>query len=107
VQADTELLQVIRAARTTGGFTGCLHGRQEQADEHADDRDHHQELDEREAPSLGQRGRSHGYTFVMPNRAGNEKMNKSTEKVGSDSTGKEKEKFESPRQSVANFLVCP
>ena len=34
-------------------------------------------------------------------------MNKSTEKVSSDSTGEEKEKFESPRQSVANFLVYP
>jgi hypothetical protein len=78
--AEAHLFEVVRAIRPTGCFAGCLHGRQQEADEHADDGDHHQEFDERKAPSLGKRGRSHEYTFLMPKRAGNEKMNKSSEK---------------------------
>jgi len=41
---------VVLARRPPGRFTGDLHGRQEQAHEHADDRDHDQELHERKAP---------------------------------------------------------
>jgi hypothetical protein len=34
-------------------------------------------------------------------------MNKSTEKVGPDNTGEKRNRFTSPRQSVANFLASP
>jgi hypothetical protein len=45
---EAELPHVARARGSTGGFAGTLHGRQEQSDEHCDDRDHDQQLDERE-----------------------------------------------------------
>jgi len=44
---EAELPHVARAGGSTGGFAGTLHGRQEQSNEHRDDRDHDQELDER------------------------------------------------------------
>ena len=42
LQAQANLLQVIRALRATCCFTGCLHGRQQQCHQNADDRDYHQ-----------------------------------------------------------------
>ena len=42
------LLQVGLASGPPGGLAGRLHRRQEQPDEHRDDRDHHEQLDERE-----------------------------------------------------------
>jgi hypothetical protein len=47
VQSKPKLLEVVRATATTGRLPGCLNGRQEQADERADDGDHHEQLDER------------------------------------------------------------
>jgi len=41
----TDLPQIVRAAHPPGRFAGRLDGRQEQPDEHADDRDDHQQLD--------------------------------------------------------------
>ena len=44
-----DLLELILALRSPGGFAGRLHSRQEQADQRGDDRDHHEEFDECEA----------------------------------------------------------
>ena len=43
------LHQVVAALGPPGGLARRLDGRQEQRDQHGDDRDHHQQLDQREA----------------------------------------------------------
>ena len=48
-QREADLPQVVLARGSPGRFSGRLHRRQEQAHECADDGDHDQELDEREA----------------------------------------------------------
>ena len=48
VQGDAELLQVVDALRAAGRLARRLHGRQQQGDQDGDDRDHHQQLDQRE-----------------------------------------------------------
>src|SRR5262249_53579611 len=52
---ETNLLELVRTARPAGAFPRRLDGREQEGDEHADDRDHHEELDERETAF-----RSHG-----------------------------------------------
>ncbi len=52
VQGQADLLQVVDALRTAGRFAGGLYGRQQKRDEHADDGNHHQELDERKAETF-------------------------------------------------------
>ena len=49
---QAELPKIVRALRPPGRFAGRLNGRQQQRDQDADDRDHHQQLDERKAASL-------------------------------------------------------
>ena len=49
-EPDAEVVQVGGALRPPGRFAGHLNGRQQQADQHADDGDDHQQLDEGEAP---------------------------------------------------------
>src|SRR6185437_14641684 len=51
VQPKPELLQVVLALRPRRRLADFLHGRQEQADQNGDDRDYHQQFDQRE-PSL-------------------------------------------------------
>ena len=48
-QAD--LLEIVFALRAASGLASLLNGRQEQGNQDGDDRDHHQQLDERE-PAL-------------------------------------------------------
>ena len=43
-----ELLEVVRTGDAASGLASRLHGRQEQADENADDRDHDKQFHERE-----------------------------------------------------------
>ena len=45
VNRDAKLMQIIDAMRPPCGLAGRLHGRQQQRDQHADDRDHDQQLD--------------------------------------------------------------
>ena len=54
-QSQADLLEVVRALRLAGRLPRALNGGQEKADERGDDRDHHEQFDEREArrPSLG------------------------------------------------------
>jgi hypothetical protein len=52
MQRKASLLHLIGATGTIGSLTGRLHGGQEQTDQRGDDRDHHQQFDEREASSL-------------------------------------------------------
>ena len=52
MQRKANLLHLIGATGTIGSLTGRLHGGQEQTDQRGDDRDHHQQFDEREASSL-------------------------------------------------------
>jgi len=48
VHPQADLLQVVDALRPPRGLARRLDGRQEQGDQHGDDRDHHQKLDQRE-----------------------------------------------------------
>jgi hypothetical protein len=43
-----DLLEIVLALRPAGGLPGALHGRQQEADERRDDRDHDQKLDQGE-----------------------------------------------------------
>ena len=52
VHRQAQLLEIVRARRLAGGFAGMLNGRQHERDEHADDADHDQNLNEREARRL-------------------------------------------------------
>ena len=47
VHRQPELLEVVLTLSSPGGLAGLLDGRQEQADERANDGDHDQEFDER------------------------------------------------------------
>ena len=47
-QRDPDLLQVVDALAPPRRLAGRLHGRQQQRDQHADDGDHHEQLDQRE-----------------------------------------------------------
>ena len=49
VQGQADLLQVVDALRPPGRLAGGLDGGQQQRDQDRDDRDHHQQLDQREA----------------------------------------------------------
>ena len=53
VQAQTDLLHVVAALDAGRGIADFLNGGQEQADENRDDRDDHQQLDQREARTGG------------------------------------------------------
>jgi len=48
VQTQPELLHVVHALGTSGGLPDLLDGRQQEADQHGDDGDHHEQFDERE-----------------------------------------------------------
>ena len=45
---DAELLQLVLAFRTAGGFAGLLNGGQKQRNQNRNNCDHNQQLDERE-----------------------------------------------------------
>jgi hypothetical protein len=49
LQRDPQLLEIVLAGAPPRCLAGRLHGRQQEADERADDGDHHQELDQRKA----------------------------------------------------------
>ena len=53
VQGHADLVQVALALHRPAALPRRLHRRQQQADERADDRDHHQQLDQRERPVGG------------------------------------------------------
>jgi hypothetical protein len=52
VQRQPDLLQVVAALRAPRRFPRLLHRRQQQGDEDGDDRDHHQQFDQRESSQL-------------------------------------------------------
>ena len=54
-QRDADLPQVIRALAAPGTLARSLNGRQQQRDQQADDGDHDQQLDEREAAARSDR----------------------------------------------------
>ena len=49
MERDADLLEIIGALGAPGGFSGGLNGREEQSDQHGDDRDHNQKLDQGES----------------------------------------------------------
>ena len=51
VQGEADLLEVIRALGAASRLASCLHRGQQKSDEDGDDRDDHQELDERKPPT--------------------------------------------------------
>jgi hypothetical protein len=57
VEPDAHLAEIVLALGAPGRLAGRLHGRQEQADEYADDRHHHEQFDQGEARD---RFRPHG-----------------------------------------------
>jgi len=60
-RGDADLAQVVDTLRPPGGLAGCLHGRQEQRHEAADDGDDDEQFDEREsAPG------DHGRRSLLP-----------------------------------------
>lgn len=46
VQPEAELLEIVLALRPPGRLAGLLDRREEQSDEHADDRDDHEQFDQ-------------------------------------------------------------
>jgi hypothetical protein len=50
VHRDTELFELVRALHPPRRLAGRLHRRQQERDQDANDRDHHEQLDERESP---------------------------------------------------------
>ncbi len=57
VDAETDLLEVVGALTAAGRFARRLHGGQQQCDEDADDRNHHQQLDQSETAKSGSHGK--------------------------------------------------
>jgi len=55
VDGQPELLQVVRAGGAGGGLADLLDGGEEQPDQDGDDRDHHQQLDQRESRTVARR----------------------------------------------------
>ena len=51
VGGEDDLLEIIDALRPGGGIADFLHRRQQEPDQDRDDRNHDQELDERESPA--------------------------------------------------------
>jgi hypothetical protein len=78
LQGDADLVQVVSALGAGGGLADFLHGGQQQANQDRNDRDHHQQLDQREAATLALMGR-HG--ILLENPCG-ESFNR-TKKAGS------------------------
>jgi hypothetical protein len=76
LEREPHLLEVARAGGTVGRLACGLHGRQQEPDERADDRDHHQELDEREGsrtsriPAEACHGAESGGTRMVPVNSG-------------------------------------
>ena len=56
--AQPKLLDPVLAVAAAGRLAGRLHRGQQQADECPDDRDHHEQFHEREAPAACGHGRS-------------------------------------------------
>ena len=50
VQGQADLLEVVAALAAPRRLAGGLHGRQQQGDQHRDDRDDHQKFDQSESP---------------------------------------------------------
>jgi hypothetical protein len=57
VNGDAELLEIVAARHPPGRFAGRLHGRQKERNQHADNGDHHKQLNERKAAP--ERGLAH------------------------------------------------
>jgi hypothetical protein len=72
VHPQAELLEVIETLTPPGSLTGGLDGRQEEADEGANDGDDDEQFNERERPSAAVR---HGVHGLIP---GNEWMKRRT-----------------------------
>jgi hypothetical protein len=60
VEGDADLPELVATGDAAGRLASRLHGRQDQPHEHRDDRDHHQQLDERETPRRSRACGGHG-----------------------------------------------
>jgi hypothetical protein len=52
VGCEPKLFQVVFALRAAGGFTSLLHSGQQQCNQNGDDRDHHQQFDQRKTTPI-------------------------------------------------------
>ena len=59
MQGEADLLQVVFALDAIGGLAHLLHGRQQQADEHGNDGNHHQQFDQSKANTWATAERLH------------------------------------------------
>jgi hypothetical protein len=75
VHPQAELLEVVETLTSPGSLSGGLDGRQEEADEGANDGDDDEQFNERKRPSAAVR---HGVHGLIP---GNEWMNKRMKKT--------------------------
>jgi hypothetical protein len=53
MNGQNQLLVIVAALRAASRLAGCLNGWQQQSHQHANDRNHHKQLDERKAFALG------------------------------------------------------
>src|SRR5262249_7537815 len=60
VERQTDLLEVVLAVGPCGGLADLLDGRKQEPDQDGNDRDHHQQLDQREGRSTDRTGAEHG-----------------------------------------------
>jgi hypothetical protein len=74
VHGNAELLQVVAALRPAGRFAGGLDGGKQQGDEDRDNRDYHQQLNQRKtSPS-----RSHKQPFLAKEMTNQSEMSNTT-----------------------------
>jgi len=66
VESQSDLLEVVDALHPPRGLAGGLHGRQEQGDQDANDRDHHEQLDQRETMRGEGRVARDGGFMILP-----------------------------------------
>jgi hypothetical protein len=69
MKCQADLFQIVNARNPPGGLARRLNGREQQCDQDGDDRDHDQELDQRESSMHAQlRARRRGPTANGPTR---------------------------------------
>src|SRR5262249_57831494 len=84
VAGQAQLLEVVGALQPRGGLAHLLDGGQQEADEHGDDGDHHQQLDQREGGAASAEGR-HGQS---PAQVTGEKGNRTVTERKADAKGR-------------------
>ncbi len=80
---QTQLLQIVAALRAASRFAGGLHRRQQQRNQHGDDRNHHQQFNERKSPTRG----PYKFPFIEMSVRTKKEYPRETNSVSGDATG--------------------